>query len=393
MHTDDAIHSAGIRDAYARTRRRPTDAMRDEIAASWSRSRRHGVQRDVAVAPPHEPGGASDERLVNLAAPVLERVSDDVRGAAVCLVLAAENARILDRRVSDGALRQLLDRALFDRGFVWSEPNFGTNAIGTSLERQRPIVVRGREHYASALRGAACASTPVMDPRTGRLLGAVGLACDVANASALMLPYVRRVGREVESRLLDGASAAERVLLDHYVRARLRCRGPILAIDERNMTTNAAAARLVGKSDHGLIWESARRAISGRRYVADELHLLGGARVLARCEPVLSGGEAVGALVRLDARETVASKSRPGERGIGWGGLSAGQLGVAELVASGLTNREAAARLYVSPHTIDFHLRQIYNKLRISSRVELARLVAEQHAERRRADDRARAAI
>jgi len=39
--------------------------------------------------------------------------------------------------------------------------------------------------------------------------------------------------------------------------------------------------------------------------------------------------------------------------------------------------------LYVSRHTIDFHLRQIFNKLGINSRVELARLVAEHRAERR----------
>jgi DNA-binding CsgD family transcriptional regulator len=37
--------------------------------------------------------------------------------------------------------------------------------------------------------------------------------------------------------------------------------------------------------------------------------------------------------------------------------------------------------LYLSRHTIDFHLRQIFNKLGIRSRVELARIVAEQRIE------------
>ena len=62
--------------------------------------------------------------------------------------------------------------------------------------------------------------------------------------------------------------------------------------------------------------------------------------------------------------------------------LSAHQLGVAALVATGLTNQEAATRLYrVAPHH-DFHLRQIFNKLGINSRVELARIVAEQQRDR-----------
>jgi DNA-binding CsgD family transcriptional regulator len=37
-----------------------------------------------------------------------------------------------------------------------------------------------------------------------------------------------------------------------------------------------------------------------------------------------------------------------------------------------------AARLFLSPHTVDAHLRHIYRKLGIASRVELARMVTEQ---------------
>jgi len=47
------------------------------------------------------------------------------------------------------------------------------------------------------------------------------------------------------------------------------------------------------------------------------------------------------------------------------------------LVANGLTNREAADRLYVSPHTVNSHLRHVFTKLGINSRVELARLAHE----------------
>jgi len=47
---------------------------------------------------------------------------------------------------------------------------------------------------------------------------------------------------------------------------------------------------------------------------------------------------------------------------------------VARLVASGLTNRQVASELFVSPHTVGFHLRQIYRKLSIQSRVDLARM-------------------
>src|SRR5919106_151621 len=50
---------------------------------------------------------------------------------------------------------------------------------------------------------------------------------------------------------------------------------------------------------------------------------------------------------------------------------------VAELVAEGLTNAEVAERMYLSRHTVDFNLRQIFRKLGIRSRVTLARLYLE----------------
>ena len=61
--------------------------------------------------------------------------------------------------------------------------------------------------------------------------------------------------------------------------------------------------------------------------------------------------------------------------GSGWDSLTAAERGVAAIIAEGATNREAAAQLYLSRHTIDFHLRQIFRKLGVTSRVELTRLV------------------
>ena len=58
--------------------------------------------------------------------------------------------------------------------------------------------------------------------------------------------------------------------------------------------------------------------------------------------------------------------------------LTAAERRVAALAADGLTNRKMASRLGLSPHTIDYHLRQIFRKLGISSRVQHTRIVAEQ---------------
>jgi DNA-binding CsgD family transcriptional regulator len=65
---------------------------------------------------------------------------------------------------------------------------------------------------------------------------------------------------------------------------------------------------------------------------------------------------------------------------LGWGSLTEAELAVARRISNGMTNREAAAQLYVSPHTIDFHLRKLFRKLDVTSRVELTRVVLEQES-------------
>jgi DNA-binding CsgD family transcriptional regulator len=61
----------------------------------------------------------------------------------------------------------------------------------------------------------------------------------------------------------------------------------------------------------------------------------------------------------------------------GWASLTDTEREVANLVAEGLTNREVAGKLFLSRHTVDFHLRQIFRKLDIASRVEVVQVVLE----------------
>ena len=61
----------------------------------------------------------------------------------------------------------------------------------------------------------------------------------------------------------------------------------------------------------------------------------------------------------------------------GWPAMTDSELAVARLVAQGLTNREVAERLFVSPHTVSSHLRSIFAKLDVNSRLALARIAGE----------------
>jgi DNA-binding NarL/FixJ family response regulator len=68
--------------------------------------------------------------------------------------------------------------------------------------------------------------------------------------------------------------------------------------------------------------------------------------------------------------------------GDGVGSLTERELQVAQLVVDRRTHTEIAAELFLSPKTIESHMRNIFVKLGVSSRVELARTVERSHRAR-----------
>ncbi len=61
----------------------------------------------------------------------------------------------------------------------------------------------------------------------------------------------------------------------------------------------------------------------------------------------------------------------------GWASLTPAETAVAELVVDGRTNREIAQQLFISPHTVNAHLRHVFDKTGVRSRVELTRMAVD----------------
>lgn len=176
---------------------------------------------------------------------------------------------------------------------------------------------------------------------------------------------------------------ARDVLAPHVARARQRGHDGALA---RLLVIEARASAALGDLDAAVALHEASTALvdPSRDPLLLARLLLAHGQVLRRggrrqdAEAVLSRARA-----RLDAMGAAAlvvtcdEELRAGGRS-GRTATSAGvvltdhERRVAELVASGLSNRDVAARLFVTPKTVQYHLTRIYAQLGVRSRSELA---------------------
>ncbi|MBM7808249.1 DNA-binding CsgD family transcriptional regulator [Geodermatophilus bullaregiensis] len=143
----------------------------------------------------------------------------------------------------------------------------------------------------------------------------------------------------------DGAAAEE-----HFRRA-LAAHGRSLRLPDRARTHLALGEHL----------RRARRRVDAREHLRAALALFDDLGAAPWAERAAQELRASGETARRRDVST-ATELTPQERQ------------VAALVRQGLSNRDAAARLFVSPRTVDFHLRNVFGKLAVTSRAELTAL-------------------
>ena len=110
---------------------------------------------------------------------------------------------------------------------------------------------------------------------------------------------------------------------------------------------------------------SPNRAAAELKRAASELHACGALRYRAAAERELRS-----------LGHRVHRRTRPGQGdGVGVASLTGREMQVARLVVDRRTNPEIAEALFLSPKTVETHMRNIFRKLQVSSRVEVARAV------------------
>ncbi|MFC4123085.1 AAA family ATPase [Nonomuraea zeae] len=119
-----------------------------------------------------------------------------------------------------------------------------------------------------------------------------------------------------------------------------------------------------------LLGEQLRR---DRRRSQAQRHLRAAAEDFRRVGALAWADRALGEL-RATGESARTPETRATEAGA-LGTLTPQELRITLAVGEGLTNREIAAQLFLSPRTVDYHLRKVFQKAGITSRAELMRMV------------------
>jgi DNA-binding CsgD family transcriptional regulator len=197
---------------------------------------------------------------------------------------------------------------------------------------------------------------------------------DVADEARLV--HIALAVQDHELGVAAGAAAQRRARLNPSTRSIAAASAHVSGLLNRSRQDLAEAVELYDGGPRplalALALEDLGDASVDGRATQDGLDAYGRALELyTRAGAAWDAGRIRGHLRALGVRRRLVSAQRP-ERG--WEAMTESELAVARLVANGLSNREVAERLFVSHHTVNTHLRHVFGKLDVNSRIELSRL-------------------
>jgi transcriptional regulator of acetoin/glycerol metabolism len=186
----------------------PMDLLGARLARSWGRSLSFGLQASGRT--PGAPHASSAQlaralehqrELVAHARPVMEFVFEQTRDSD-CMVVLADGSGMLLHTLGDDEFLDRASRVALRPGATWHEQYRGTNAIGTAMAEQLPVVVHANEHYLERNGFLTCAAAPIHDP-AGRLLGVLDISGDHRGYHPHTLGLARSAARMIEHKLFE----------------------------------------------------------------------------------------------------------------------------------------------------------------------------------------------
>lgn len=176
------------------------------IARSWSRCAndygldpaRHGELQQVSPAELAQRQARLDD-LLAFAHPEMASLSQQIARSG-CFIVLSDSDGVVLCYFGDPSLTGTATRSGFLPGAVWSERAQGTNAMGTCLAEQLPVVIHRDEHFLARNIGFTCSAAPVFDHQ-GHLIAALDASGALQAAKHHALLLVKISAQRIANRL------------------------------------------------------------------------------------------------------------------------------------------------------------------------------------------------
>ncbi|MBL8333909.1 MAG: sigma-54-dependent Fis family transcriptional regulator [Rubrivivax sp.] len=139
-------------------------------------------------------------RLYDHAAPVMELLYEQIVNSESMVVLTDATGTVL-HSIGDADFLGRASKVALAPGANWSEQAKGTNAVGTALIEEKPVLVHADEHYLHANHFLTCSAAPILDPR-GNILGVLDVSGDRQSYHQHTMALVKMSARMIENRWL-----------------------------------------------------------------------------------------------------------------------------------------------------------------------------------------------
>jgi transcriptional regulator of acetoin/glycerol metabolism len=193
----------------------------DVIFHSWQRSADSGIMAENSGKTfPTLPTGElntlreANKDLLDHSLPVIENLYEQIIHTSSMVILADVNGVVL-HSIGDPCFIGRARKVSLQPGGIWSEQIRGTNAIGTALVTQSPIVVHNVEHFVSANHFLTCSAAPIFDPH-GRIVGILDVSGDGRAQQQHTLALVRISAQQIENQMFSSGFCQEVVLHFHF---------------------------------------------------------------------------------------------------------------------------------------------------------------------------------
>lgn len=252
----------------------PTRVHNDSlIQESWQRAVSTGITQDRLDITNVPSDQLDKNEFTEAAMKVINATASALDDTNTWISYANAEGAITYQWSGNDKFKKQLDKINVVEGALLSEQSVGPSGISIALASNQQVIVTGEQHYKEAWKSLVCAASPVVNPLTNNVVGAVNITCLAKEQNAHIKIALKTVVNGFQQILASGMRSQQRSLLDAHLKTKHIAKAPVLTIDSSTMIDERELEHL------NLTHKAIREFVQSQRHDVRQTKLPNGCRV------------------------------------------------------------------------------------------------------------------